>query len=231
MLTQRAVRRLLPDPVDDDIVLRCIELALKAPTGSNGQNWEFVVVKDADAKAALARPLPAGLDGLRRHRPPHGQGQRVDDQGPAGRRVAGRPLRGDPRPGRGLPPGLEGAAAADAADRRRLVLRLHLPERAEPAPGRPGHGPRGVADHPAAVEHHRRPAGPRPTHLGPARLRRPPRLAPGPLRPDHPHARSATSSTSTATGTSPSRTDSSCRTAGGRSHTRETCHTPSALWA
>src|SRR5947199_3579462 len=55
MLTQRAVRRLLPDPVDDAIVLRCIELALKAPTGSNGQNWEFVVVKDRARKAALAR--------------------------------------------------------------------------------------------------------------------------------------------------------------------------------
>src|SRR3954466_1011134 len=55
MLTQRAVRRLLPDPVDDAIVLRCIELALKAPTGSNGQNWEFVVVKDPDTKAALGR--------------------------------------------------------------------------------------------------------------------------------------------------------------------------------
>lgn len=55
MLTQRAIRRLLPDPVDDDIVLRCIELALKAPTGSNGQNWEFVVVRDAEVKASLAR--------------------------------------------------------------------------------------------------------------------------------------------------------------------------------
>jgi nitroreductase len=53
MSTQRAVRRLLPDPVDDAIVLRCIELALKAPTGSNGQNWEFVVVKDDTAKARL----------------------------------------------------------------------------------------------------------------------------------------------------------------------------------
>ena len=52
--TQRAVRRLLPDPVDDDIVLRCIELALKAPTGSNGQNWEFVVVKDPAVKERLA---------------------------------------------------------------------------------------------------------------------------------------------------------------------------------
>lgn len=54
MTTQRAVRRLKPDPVDDDIVMRCIELALKAPTGSNGQNWEFVVVKERDTKAALA---------------------------------------------------------------------------------------------------------------------------------------------------------------------------------
>ena len=34
METQRAVRRLKPDPVDDDLVLRLIELALKAPTGS-----------------------------------------------------------------------------------------------------------------------------------------------------------------------------------------------------
>ncbi|MCC5952730.1 MAG: nitroreductase family protein [Acidimicrobiia bacterium] len=54
MMTQRAVRRLRPDPVDDEIVLRCIELALKAPTGSNGQNWEFVVVKDRATKAKLA---------------------------------------------------------------------------------------------------------------------------------------------------------------------------------
>lgn len=55
MLTQRAVRRLLPDPVDDSIVLRCVELALKAPTGSNGQNWEFVIVKDREVKQRLAR--------------------------------------------------------------------------------------------------------------------------------------------------------------------------------
>jgi nitroreductase len=54
VLTQRAVRRVLPDAVDDAIVLRCVELALKAPTGSNGQNWEFVVVKDRALKERLA---------------------------------------------------------------------------------------------------------------------------------------------------------------------------------
>lgn len=55
MLTQRAIRRLKPDPVDDALVLRIIELALKAPTGSNAQNWEFIVVRDPAVKAKLGR--------------------------------------------------------------------------------------------------------------------------------------------------------------------------------
>ncbi|ULE33837.1 nitroreductase family protein [Mycobacterium sp. IDR2000157661] len=55
MMTQRAVRRVLPDPVDDAVVLKCIELALRAPTGSNGQNWEFIVVKDAAVKGRLGK--------------------------------------------------------------------------------------------------------------------------------------------------------------------------------
>ena len=32
MRTQRAIRRLKPDPVEDDLVLHLVELALKAPT-------------------------------------------------------------------------------------------------------------------------------------------------------------------------------------------------------
>ncbi|CAN5870632.1 nitroreductase family protein [soil metagenome] len=55
MMTQRAVRRVLPDPVEDAVVLKCIELALRAPTGSNGQNWEFIVVKDRRTKEKLAK--------------------------------------------------------------------------------------------------------------------------------------------------------------------------------
>jgi nitroreductase len=53
VLTQRAVRRVRPDPVDPRIVRRLIELALEAPTGSNGQNWEFVVVTERAAKERL----------------------------------------------------------------------------------------------------------------------------------------------------------------------------------
>ena len=55
MRTQRAIRRLKPDPVDDALVLHLLELALKAPTGSNAQNWEFVVVKDPAVKARLGK--------------------------------------------------------------------------------------------------------------------------------------------------------------------------------
>jgi nitroreductase len=55
METQRAIRRLKPDPVDDEIVLRLLELATKAPSGSNGQSWEWVVVRDPDVKHQLAR--------------------------------------------------------------------------------------------------------------------------------------------------------------------------------
>jgi nitroreductase len=60
MMTQRAVRRVNPDPVDDAVVLKCIELALRAPTGANGQNWEFIVVKDRRVIEKLARRYRQG---------------------------------------------------------------------------------------------------------------------------------------------------------------------------
>ncbi|WP_235689949.1 nitroreductase family protein [Mycolicibacterium gadium] len=55
MRTQRAIRRIKPDPVDDALLLHILELAMKAPTGSNAQNWEFIVVKDRDVVAKLGR--------------------------------------------------------------------------------------------------------------------------------------------------------------------------------
>jgi nitroreductase len=60
MMTQRSLRRVRPDPVDDAVVRKCIELALRAPTGANGQNWEFIVVKDPRVKDKLARRYRQG---------------------------------------------------------------------------------------------------------------------------------------------------------------------------
>jgi nitroreductase len=55
MTTQRAIRRLRTDPVDDATILELLALALKAPTGGNRQPVEFVVVRDPDVLHQLAR--------------------------------------------------------------------------------------------------------------------------------------------------------------------------------
>ena len=55
METQRAVRRLRPDPVDDETLLHVLRLATKAPTGGDRQGWEFIAVRDPEVKHALAR--------------------------------------------------------------------------------------------------------------------------------------------------------------------------------
>lgn len=55
MTTQRAIRRLKPDPVDDETLMRVLSLAIKAPTGSNKQGWEWIVVRDPKIKRKIAR--------------------------------------------------------------------------------------------------------------------------------------------------------------------------------
>lgn len=55
--TTRAVRKRLDldRPVPPEIVEECLELAVQAPTGSNYQLWRFLVVTDAEKRAALGR--------------------------------------------------------------------------------------------------------------------------------------------------------------------------------
>lgn len=53
MSTLRAVRRLRPDPVPDDVLRRVLEAASWAPTGGNAQPWRVVAVRDAAKKQRL----------------------------------------------------------------------------------------------------------------------------------------------------------------------------------
>lgn len=53
MRTLRAVRRLRPDSIADDVLHRVLEAATWAPTGGNAQPWRIVAVKDAQRKARL----------------------------------------------------------------------------------------------------------------------------------------------------------------------------------
>lgn len=56
LTTTRAVRRRLDfdRPVDPTVLRECLAIAIQAPTGSNRENWHFVVVTDEGKRAALA---------------------------------------------------------------------------------------------------------------------------------------------------------------------------------
>ena len=55
MSTQRAIRRLTTDPVSDEVLADILTLATKAPTAQNHQAWEFIVVRDRETIAKLAK--------------------------------------------------------------------------------------------------------------------------------------------------------------------------------
>ena len=54
--TTRSVRKRLDfdRPVDEKLITECLELAVQAPTGSNSQNWHFLVITDPKKRSALA---------------------------------------------------------------------------------------------------------------------------------------------------------------------------------
>jgi nitroreductase len=78
MYTARALRRYKTDPIPDEVITKILDAAIRAPSGSNQQNWVFVVVKDAARKKKISdiyargakilstiyanRPRPAHMD-------------------------------------------------------------------------------------------------------------------------------------------------------------------------
>jgi len=53
MSTLRAVRRLKPDPIPDDVLGRILQAAAWAPSGGNVQPWRVVVVRDPALRQVL----------------------------------------------------------------------------------------------------------------------------------------------------------------------------------
>ncbi|MET0390397.1 MAG: nitroreductase family protein [Polyangiales bacterium] len=73
--TTRAVRKLRPDPVPEDVLRRVLTAATWAPSGGNRQPWRIIVVRDRATKQAFKRlyetpwrvysaPLRAAIPGL-----------------------------------------------------------------------------------------------------------------------------------------------------------------------
>jgi nitroreductase len=53
LYSARALRRLKPDPVPEDVLARILDAAIRAPSGGNAQSWSFVVVRDVEQRAKL----------------------------------------------------------------------------------------------------------------------------------------------------------------------------------
>ncbi|MBM4266423.1 MAG: nitroreductase family protein [Deltaproteobacteria bacterium] len=53
MSTLRAVRRLRPDPIPDDVLHRIVQAASYAPTGGNVQPWRVVIVREPRLRERL----------------------------------------------------------------------------------------------------------------------------------------------------------------------------------
>lgn len=71
LTTTRSVRKRLDltRPVDPKIIEEAIDIAIQAPTGSNVQGWQFVVVTDPKTKQAIADLYRKGADLYRTQRP------------------------------------------------------------------------------------------------------------------------------------------------------------------
>jgi nitroreductase len=64
LTTTRAVRRRLDldRPVDPELIRKCVRIAIQAPSGSNRQPWQFIVVTDPDQRAGLADVYRRGFE-------------------------------------------------------------------------------------------------------------------------------------------------------------------------
>jgi len=77
--TTRAMRRLKPDAVPDELVRKVIEAGICGPSGGDTQHWRFIVVKDPEIKKRIQVCYKRALDDfLPRYRsapPPPGKSQ------------------------------------------------------------------------------------------------------------------------------------------------------------
>jgi nitroreductase len=53
MYSARALRRLKPDPVPDEMITQILDAAIRAPSAGNSQPWSFLVVRDPEVRRQL----------------------------------------------------------------------------------------------------------------------------------------------------------------------------------
>jgi nitroreductase len=54
LYTTRAMRRVSPDPVPDEVIAKMLDAAVRSPSGGNSQNWRWLTVTDRSTIKELA---------------------------------------------------------------------------------------------------------------------------------------------------------------------------------
>jgi nitroreductase len=60
--TMRAMRRLKPDPVPEDLLRKVLEAGVQAPSGQNTQPWAFLVIRDDAGKRWFASQYKQAIE-------------------------------------------------------------------------------------------------------------------------------------------------------------------------
>ena len=66
----RSMRRLKPDPVPEETILRILDAAIHAPNGGNLQPWNFLVLRDPAVKRKMQEFYQDGMAAIATERPP-----------------------------------------------------------------------------------------------------------------------------------------------------------------
>jgi len=57
----RSMRRLRPDSVPEELLLKLVEAGIRGPSAANAQNWRFVIVRNRDVMKQIAEPWKRGI--------------------------------------------------------------------------------------------------------------------------------------------------------------------------
>src|SRR2546426_679060 len=100
--TQRAIRRLKPDPIPGALLRQILDAAICAPSGGNRQGWSFLVIRDAARRKRLSELDPEASGQLMKV--PYYPGAAEVLGAPSDGETAALPPRGSPLGKFGRPP-------------------------------------------------------------------------------------------------------------------------------
>lgn len=83
--TTRSMRRLKTDPIPDDVLRAILEAAVRAASGSNQQNWSFIVIQDQAIKEQVQELYHAAAQVYFANRASNAAPTGKDEQATAGR--------------------------------------------------------------------------------------------------------------------------------------------------